>query len=171
MKNVSKLLFILLMIFLGLRSAGSQVRYDDLTRDFTMIIGKWEGTLTYLDYKSGKPYVMPANAEVSRIDSTGIFILRNIYPNEPGANSQDTIIITTDGKYIDGASVVSRSENDNGSVTITTEKPGIDGNDRRSAVFKYTYSLGKNEFSRKKEVMFTGETEWITRHEYKYINK
>ena len=50
-------------------------------KDLKNLIGKWEGTLTYLDYQSDKPYTMPANIEVNLIDSNN-FLYKNIYPKE-----------------------------------------------------------------------------------------
>ncbi|MEO5942700.1 MAG: hypothetical protein ABIP30_15405 [Ferruginibacter sp.] len=33
-------------------------------RDFDKLVGSWEGSLTYLDYSSGKPYTMSADIEI-----------------------------------------------------------------------------------------------------------
>lgn len=168
MKIFPGIIIIVLFFFIHLSASHSQVSYNDLIKSFTMVNGKWEGTLTYMDYSTGKPYEMPANAELSRIDSTGKFILHNIYPNEPGANSLDTITLSNDGKYIDDEPVISLNEENNGNVTVITEKQGKDGNENKNAIIRVIYTFGKNEFIRKKEVKFTGETAWITRHEYKY---
>ena len=56
-------------------------------KDFKPAFGKWKGTLTYLDYTSGKPYTMPCNIKVSKDGSNAQqLILAFEYPNEPKAN-------------------------------------------------------------------------------------
>ena len=56
------------------------------------MIGKWTGSLTYLDYSSGKSFSMPANVEISE-SGTKNLIFDYKYPNEPKANVADTITI------------------------------------------------------------------------------
>ena len=47
--------------FLVVGSLLSQTKYTVNSNDFKAAIGFWKGSLTYLDYASGKPYTMPAN--------------------------------------------------------------------------------------------------------------
>ena len=35
-------------------------------KDLLPALGRWKGTLTYLDYSSGKPYTMPAHVTITR---------------------------------------------------------------------------------------------------------
>lgn len=135
-------------------------------KDFLVISGCWQGTLTYLDYKSGKPYSMPANLDVKQAGN--LFLFENKYPNEPSANAGDTIMLSGDGHLLNNEQVLSNTVLDSGKREIITEATGTDGNDNRKARFRYTYFLGKNEFSRKKEIMFNGDSTWIRRHEYRY---
>lgn len=60
-------------------------------KDFEPVFGKWTGTLTYLDYTSGKPFEMPANMNIS-IDKTNTqqLIISIEYPYEPKASGSDT---------------------------------------------------------------------------------
>lgn len=136
-------------------------------KDFKPAFGKWKGTLTYLDYTSGKPYTMPCNITVAA-DKTNTKQLVYIYeyPDEPKANGNDTLVVSEDGKNINGYNVVSKSK-ENGLLKIITEKNGVDGNDNRKAVLRYSYSIGKRIFSKRKEVKFEGETSWVLRNEYK----
>jgi hypothetical protein len=136
-------------------------------KDFKPAFGKWEGTLTYLDYTSGKPYTMPCNITVSKDESNGSrLILAYEYPNEPKANGNDTIVISTDGRMIEDEQVVSK-EKENGLKKIITEKNAVDGNDNRKAIIRHIYSIGKKSYSVRKEVKFDGEEKWILRNEYK----
>ncbi|MDA9555609.1 hypothetical protein N9R54_05170 [Pelobium sp.] len=146
----------------------AQTNYKTLLKDFQNISGNWKGSLTYLDYSSGKPYTMPADISVNRIDKTNKFILSNIYPNEISANSIDTIIISPDGKYINKETIKSRKKLLSGEIEIITEETGTDGNDNKPATFKHTYTFGKTTFRKRKDVQFNGANNWINRHEYTY---
>ena len=136
-------------------------------KDFKPAFGKWKGTLTYLDYTSGKPYSMPCNISVEKNKSNSQHLILSFeYPNEQKANDKDTAVISTDGKMIDDELVVSKSKL-KGVTQIVTEKNGVDGNDRRKALFRYTFEFSNNSFSKRKEVLFDGEDKWILRNDYK----
>lgn len=140
-----------------------------IIEDFAGIQGSWKGSLTYLDYESGKPYTMSADVEIRRIDKTNKFLLINTYPKEKSANSKDTITISEDGQSINDEKVMSRTKVSENKVQIITEKMGKDGNDNKDALIRKTYSLGKSSFSIQKDVRFTDADQWIKRHEYVYF--
>ena len=140
-------------------------------KDFKVLIGNWQGSLTYLDYSSGKPYTMPADAIIKRLGKTNTFIFSSIYPNETNANSQDTVPISIDGKFIGTQLVQSKKRFENGIVEIITEEVGTDGNNNKPATFRTTYTISKTFFKKRKDVQFTGEAHWINRHEYSYQRK
>lgn len=135
--------------------------------DFKNSIGQWKGTLTYLDYTSGKPFSMPAELQISQLAKSSRFVFAIRYPDEPQANGNDTLVISADGKQIDGENVVSKVKHA-GNTIITTQQPGKDGNDQKDALIRHVYTIGKTIFVIRKEVQFTGTTEWIKRHEYSY---
>jgi hypothetical protein len=136
-------------------------------KDFRPAFGKWKGTLTYLDYSSGKPYTMPANVTVhANPENQWQVILAFEYPNEPGANGNDTLVISSDGILLNGEAVVSRKKS-NGVIEIITERTGQDGNENKKALIRHVYSISKKLFSNRKEVRFEGEEKWILRNEYK----
>jgi hypothetical protein len=136
-------------------------------KDFKTAFGKWTGTLTYLDYTSGKPYTMPANIIIRGDEKNAQQLILSIeYPNEPKANGNDTLVISADGTMLDGAMVVSK-EKKGGVLQVITERIGVDGNERRKAIIRHIYTISKKKFSNKKEVKFDGEERWILRNEYK----
>jgi hypothetical protein len=149
-------------------SANAQTKNKRLNKDFKKVLGYWKGSLTYLDYSSGKPYTMPADVEIKRIKKTNKYVFSNIYPNERNANSNDTITISADEKYIDKELITSIKKLANGIIEIITEEKGKDGNDFKPATFRHTYTLGKHIYNKRKDVQFDGTTEWIKRHEYSY---
>ena len=136
--------------------------------DLAMLCGSWKGSLTYLDYQSGKPYTMPANANISAIPQTNHLLVEMVYPNEPKANGKDTILVNAGFTSFDGNTVVSRKILADGSVEIITKHNGQDGNDNKDAIIRKTYTIGKNKFINRKDVQFVGTTEWIKRNEYSY---
>ena len=72
----------------------AQNNSKSIRNDFKKLSGTWQGSLTYLDYSSGKPYTMPADVAIKSIPKTNNFIFSNTYPNETNANSIDTIAIS-----------------------------------------------------------------------------
>ena len=147
------------------------VYHDNITvlsKDFKPSFGKWKGTLTYLDYKSGKPYTMPANITISKDkQDKQRLVFAFEYPDEPKANGNDTLMISRDGSTIDGALVVSKQKDADGNLQIITDKAGFDGNDNRAAILRHIYTIGKKIFINRKEVKFDGEEVFIMRNEFK----
>ena len=136
-------------------------------KDFKPAYGKWTGTITYLDYTSGKPFTMPANVTISKNNKDArqlIFAFE--YPQEPKANGNDTLIISEDGMMIDDTKVTSKESRD-GVLQILTEKEGVDGNDNKKALIRYVYSISKKSFVKRKEVRFDGQDIFIMRNEFK----
>lgn len=170
MKKV-KLYMVLNFTLLIVVTINAQSSFKIIQKDFNKLSGTWQGSLTYLDYSSGKPYTMPANIEIKRINKTNKFVFSNIYPNEVSANSIDTVSISKDGKYIDKELIKSRRKLPNGDIEITTEEFGKDGNDNKPAIFRHTYTFGLTTYKNRKDVKFNSETEWINRHEFSYQKK
>lgn len=99
--KLNKINLIILMVGFSLNIANSQRKLKSIIEDFRLLNGSWQGSLTYLDYTTGKPYTMSADIEVKQLDKTNKFIFSYIYPDERDANSADTISISADGKYIE----------------------------------------------------------------------
>lgn len=137
------------------------------TQDFSKLQGFWTGSLTYLDYSTGQPYIMPADVSVNQIGNTNQFAFSNSYPDEPQANSIDTLTISNDGTTINGEKIVSISK-EKKSTIVTTEVAGTDGNDDAKATIRHVYYLSKRQYKVIKEVQFAGQSNWIKRHEYSY---
>jgi hypothetical protein len=135
-------------------------------KDFVPAEGAWKGTLTYLDYSSGKQFTMPANVDLRVVYRAQQVILVFEYPKEPKANGNDTLFINRDGSQVNGATVTAREIMEDGAVRIVTEKKDVDGNDHRNAVLRHMYIFGKDSFQNRKEVKFEGSDKWIMRNEY-----
>jgi hypothetical protein len=137
--------------------------------DFTPALGSLKGTLTYLDYSSGKPFTMPANVTISVYTGkpNGI-ILALDYPKEPQANGNDTLVISKEGVLLNGGKIVSKKQLADGSLEIIADKEGRDGNDNKKALLRHIYNISKTKFSNRKEVKFEGTDAWILGNEYTF---
>lgn len=158
------------MLTLGLRITTSLAQTDAKIEvsDFEPLTGSWRGSLTYLDYTSGKPYTMPANVDISTVPKSRNYIFAMSYPDEPNANGSELYTISEDGTRLNNEHVTSKRQLENGSLEITTMVEGQDGNDSKDAIFRFTYVIGQTTFSFQKEVQFVNETEWIKRHEFSF---
>ena len=159
MKNLLGLLFVLL----SLSSAVSAQSISE--KDLKALEGgPWVGTLTYLDYGSGKKTEIKSNLNVVK-KSDGVWTFEYIYPDEPKANGSSEIAIGDSGKTFNGQAVKSKALRD-GTLQIVTTKDGDDN--KKKAVFRYTYSITPKTFSIRKEVQYVGETEWFERNVYSW---
>jgi hypothetical protein len=170
MKKITAITALLITLFTA-HCADAQKNAEQLLKDFQQLSGSWTGSLTYLDYSSGRPYTMAADIEVKRINDSNEFEFINTYPKEKSANSTQIISISKDGKYIGKEQVISRTEQAGGRIQIVTQRQGKDGNDNKQALIKQTYTISGASFSMRKEVLFSGENKWILRHEYAYSKK
>jgi hypothetical protein len=167
---MTKLLIAIMILF----SCNSFCQEADVTAAETVITpqdlknlpGDWTGTLTYLDYSSGKPYSMPANLNVVLGKNDREFILRHTYPKEPKANGKDRIILSKDGRQLNKKNVKSKTVSESGELRIITEYQGKDNNE--AARIRSTYILGELQFIIRKEALFDASKDWIMRNEYSY---
>lgn len=138
------------------------------TADFrTLTDAPWTGTLTYLDYQTKKKVSIPSSLIVSQVPgSSTSWVFEYQYPDEPEANTSETIVITEDGKLIDGETVIERKKIGKDAVRIVTQKSGTD--DGKSALFRFTYLLSPESLSIKKEVQYDGTAELLERNEYRW---
>jgi hypothetical protein len=133
--------------------------------DLDLLLGKkWTGTLTYLDYGTGKPEVIPTELVVSRsAKGPGVYNFATAYPKEPSHNGTDEVVISKDGTVLDGENVKLREVLADGTLKIVAQTEGTDNN--KKATYRITYLLGKSFYKRKKEVCYVGETAYFTRNE------
>jgi hypothetical protein len=161
-----KFIIVKIILLLSLNSYGqAKITSEDLKA----VLGNWEGSITYLDYQTNKPFTMPANLNVSQGKSEHILLLNNIYPNEPKANNSDKIKISKNGALLNKNVVSSREVLDNGNIQIQTEHEAKD--DNKKALLRYTYIIGNDFFLIRKEVQFVGKSDWIKRSELIYYRK
>lgn len=139
--------------------------------DLQNLLGEWNGTLTYIDYSSKKPFSMPSELNVASKGNNRKFILSYTYPNEPNANDKSKLKVSKDRSLLDGKPIVSRTQTSDGNTQIITEYSGKDGNENQKALIRNIYIIGKKKFIIRKEVQFDGTKDWIKRSEYNFDKK
>ncbi len=154
---------LLIVLLLTAKLSNAQSSLPD-SKTLASSVGNWKGTLTYLDYSTGKAYSMAATLIISQTKDQLGYIRRFEYPKEPHANSSDTLYLVHqqfgDGKII---SFTQRASND---FIMVTERRGQDGNDHQPARIRQTYTISPQHYQLRKDVLFDGTTTWIKRHEY-----
>ena len=160
--------YIILNLIL-LFSLGSYGQTQINPEDLKSIVGTWEGSITYLDYQTNKPFTMAAMLIVEKGRNENTLILNNLYPNEPKANNSEKIRVSNNGTMLNKHIVTQREELENGHIQIQTEHNGKDDNKR--AQIRHTYIIGKKIFLIRKEVQFSQGEEWLKRSEFSYNRK
>lgn len=127
--------------------------------------GHWKGSLTYIDYGTKKPYTMPANLDISiPAAMPGHVILFHEYPDEPKANSYDTLAITKGGHYFDGARILEKKA-EGKTLSFLTEYEGTD--DDRPATIRHRYTFGQTDLRIREDVRFSKTDSFMMRNEYR----
>lgn len=137
-----------------------------LKEDIAMIEGKWKGTLSYRDFKSGKDVTMPCNLSLEVKKKGRDLVMSYDYPDNSGWNSKDNISISDDGKKINGEKITSRKQLENGSVEIIIESKGQDGS--TPATIRQIITIGPNLFTLSRQVQYMTTGEKFVRNQYKW---
>jgi hypothetical protein len=157
----------ILIVFALLFSFENYAQNTVTTDDLKPLLGKWSGTLTYIDYSSSKPYTMPANLNVKQGKNDYHFLLFNSFPNEPKANNKEKLKISKNGEVLNNHVVTSKQQISDERLQITTEYSGKDNN--KQALIRNIYILGENQFVIRKEVKYINSEEWLIRNEFEYV--
>lgn len=137
--------------------------------DLKLPLGDWSGSLTYVDYRTNKPYTMPADLTVRKGKNNRQLFFYNKYPNEPQANDKEIVRISRSGLKIDGKKIASKKRNDHGDITIVVEYNGKDNS--KKALIRKSYIFGQEKLQIRKEVLFDTSDQWTKRNEYLYSRK
>ena len=135
------------------------------TKDFKVLDNtNWEGTLTYIDYQSGKPTDVATTMQIKISEKT---IEQDIqYVWEPDKNVEAITKIKKNGKFLGKQKVVSKILKDDESMRIITTTKGKD--DGKKATFYYTYEFDSKNYKVTKEVQFADSDERFMRNSYRY---
>jgi hypothetical protein len=124
----------------------------------------WKGTLTYIDYETGKPTDVATTLQLSVNENSLITNLQYTY--EPNKNVLATTKIKKNGTYFGKQKIINKSITNDGTVTIISKFEGKD--DRKKATMFFTYVYNKKSYSVTKEVQYNGQDEKLLRNKYIY---
>ena len=125
-----------------------------LRSDLSSMIGSWQGTLTYKNYRDGQLVSIKADLEVEEGRKPMQLLASNVYPDEPNANGNYKITVTKNGSLWNKNEVISRTKSADGTITIKVIFTGRD--DSRPAVIRNTYVVTDESLTVRKEVKFDG---------------
>ena len=165
MNNLKSLpfLFVFLMGLLSFQSAKGQVSIS--LDDFKVLNNtSWEGTLTYLDYQSGKLTPIATTMQMRITDKAIETDLQ--YTWEPDKNVQVKTRIRKNGTHLGKQKVISKTQKEDGTMHLMTSSEGKD--DNRKATLYYTYEFSIDGYHVTKEVQFEGSNERFLRNKYDY---
>ena len=132
--------------------------------------GPWVGTLTYLDYNSGKTTTIDSSLMVRRTaDDPPAWETGIGYSKEPHADSAQVVVLGDGGRTLDRQRLLSREVLANGDLVFVTEMKGEDN--KRPAMFRFEHRITAGEYSRRKMVRFEdglGDGEFFQRHVYRW---
>ncbi|MCB0705873.1 MAG: hypothetical protein KDC34_11210 [Saprospiraceae bacterium] len=174
MKTQIKVLFVcMLFLPVGLvaQDADQPASSNVLPSDLALLIGHWEGTLTYLDYNTNEPYTLPAHLDVAPGRNDYQINASHIFPGEPKANSDFKLNISRSGNKLNKRKVISRTVLPDGKIQIITEYSYKDGDEKKMATNRVTYTIGKDTYSVRKDVQFEGTNDWTMLNNYTYQKK
>lgn len=141
-----------------------------LASDLDMLSGPmWRGTLTYLDYGSGKRTSIPSTLLVEKRPPTPEGPCWSVafgYTDEPQANSAEELVLREKGRMLGTERVIERADLSDGSIRLITEEAGED--DGRSALFRRVYTLGPRSCTIQKLVKPEGAAELFERNVYSW---
>jgi hypothetical protein len=137
--------------------------------DFASLEGApWAGTLTYIDYATGKATTIPSTLRVEPL-GPGAWRWSIGYSDEPHADSTSTVRVVDDEAavmYDDTREPVVHRSRDGATTEIITEFTGED--DSRPATIRRKYLFSAHEFSVRKLVRHADAPDFFKRHEYRW---
>ncbi len=150
------------LLLLALQGQAPVIRAADL---LPLAGPRWTGTLTYLDYSTSRKVSIPSTLLVTPVEGEPLsFTFDYQYPDEPHARSASTLAITAAGREFAGERIVERRGSANGPLILVMEKNGRDND--REALIRHTYQIESGRLSIRKEVRYTGTTQFLLRNEY-----
>lgn len=137
-----------------------------LKEDIAMIEGKWKGSLTYRDFKSGKEVTMPCNLSLEVKKNGKDLVMIYEYPDNSAWNNKDNISISENGRSINGERIKSRNKLADGVIEIIIESKGQDGS--TPATVTQIITIGPTVFTLGQQVQYMTTGEKFQRNQYKW---
>lgn len=140
--------------------------------DFDLLQGgPWSGTLTYLDYSSGKSTTIRSTLQVTRA-AEGSWKFAVGYNDEPHANAADEVHLEQGGRTLrsdDSVEHVVRRTSSGNTIELVTEQSGEDNG--KPALIRRVRTITRDEYSLAKFIRPEGQPDFFKRHEYRWTRK
>jgi hypothetical protein len=166
-ENLKHLLITLLLAasFVGTVTPGfAKIEATDLQG---LTGAQWKGELTYLDYRKNTKTTIRSNLTVTQSAQDKLsYVFEFQYPDEPRADSKETITVGKDGLTLGDEALVERILLADKTLKIVTEKNGNDNG--KKSLYRFTYLIGDASFSIRKEALPEGATEFFERNQYSW---
>lgn len=166
-KNKLKTILVAMTALFICQGIAAQDSVTVSAKDLLPMTGNWTGRLTYLDYSSGKEQSIAAKLGIQRVGDSDDFIFSFSYPDEPKANSSDTVSVHYYGTMVDEEVVQLKTRPCSDCLTLITEQFALDGNEQKPALIRRSYLATKTSLNIRKEVKYLDGAEWIQRNEYR----
>lgn len=133
--------------------------------DFEMLNNSnWKGTLMYKNYSDGKEVTLQTTMKITLKKNKVITEIK--FPNEPKANSKNTVKLKKGGTYFGDEKVIQKETLEDGSIEIITFYKGND-NGKKAKMYNI-YLFNKDIFSITKEVEYIDSKERFIRNKQSY---
>jgi hypothetical protein len=165
MKQINTLTLTIVIAFSLIAFNNTNAQVSISLEDFKILNNtSWEGTLTYLDYQSGKLTPVSTTMQITITDKV---IEQNIqYTWEHNKNVKAKTKIRKKGTYLGKQKVISKTIKADGSMQLITSAEGTDNN--KNATLYYTYEFNNDTYKVMKEVQFEGSENRFMRNTYDY---
>lgn len=159
---------VFLVSFISVSAQNDKAATNDIVtpQQLALLIGDWEGTLTYLNYSDNTEVSIKAKLKAAEGENETQLAMTNIYPDEPGHGGSYTLSITKNGSRLNKSRIVSSKQLADGTTEIMTIRKGRD--DGKRSRIRITYLIAPKDLVVRKEVLFKGATEWLKRNQYTY---
>ncbi len=162
----SKTIRPVIAILFGLAAFQPTIAQETLSLEDFKILNNtsWEGTLTYLDYQSGKLTPVASTMQMRITDNA---IEQDVqYTWEPDKNVKAITKIKKKGTHLGKQKVISKIKKEDGSLQLITMAEGKD--DNKKATLFFTYEFSNTRYKVTKEIEFEGSNERFMRNTYEY---
>ena len=166
--QIHTFIFIVLFFSMSFCRVPAQSSVSVTANELTNLNGCWTGTISHSGTMIRKPFSTTSSLTIASGSDNRQFTFLHIYSTQAGDQSADTVMISNDGRTINGAAVTAKKATTNGVVEIITEEKGMDEDYNQPVLVRKIYITGKNLFGFKKQIRQEGQTDWIDREEYNY---
>lgn len=157
--SLTCLFMLIACLDLGAADDGPVAEEADIER---LADSQWSGTLGYLDYRSGQWAEIPVSMRFDGVLEGKIqFHIR--YPGEAQYNVSETLTLSSNGRSLNGDSIVERRQTDTETVLVTQSRGEDDG---RAADIRMHYTMGDSALVIEKTVRFEGDDAYFRRNAY-----